>query len=262
MEVHAHTHTPRKKWTHYFWEFFMLFMAVTLGFFVENKREHYIEHQRAKVYAKSMISNLEQDTAELRQVVFRGAIAANYLDSLLTLLYKNEIAEIPTGKLYWYGLWGGYLRGFEPNDATYQQMKNSGSLRYFNNPKLEQLIGEYDQVLRSMKTMNEIDRPVYLETRKARARLFDFRYNNDANQVVQSSIYTANRPEAIDSFIQINRPLLSTDRILFNEYAELCRSRNLKQQLKNTRQALELAAAIIDQLRTEFHLSEKNPSEK
>ena len=21
MEVHAHAHTPRKKWTHYFWEF-------------------------------------------------------------------------------------------------------------------------------------------------------------------------------------------------------------------------------------------------
>ena len=35
MEVHSHTHTPRKKWTHYFWEFFMLFLAVTLGFFVE-----------------------------------------------------------------------------------------------------------------------------------------------------------------------------------------------------------------------------------
>ena len=28
MEVHAHTHTPRKKWTHYFWEFLMLFLAV------------------------------------------------------------------------------------------------------------------------------------------------------------------------------------------------------------------------------------------
>jgi len=23
MEVHAHTHTARKKWTHYFWEFLM-----------------------------------------------------------------------------------------------------------------------------------------------------------------------------------------------------------------------------------------------
>ena len=28
MEVPAHTHTARKKWTHYFWEFLMLFLAV------------------------------------------------------------------------------------------------------------------------------------------------------------------------------------------------------------------------------------------
>ena len=30
MEVHAHT--PRKKWTHYFWEFLMLFLAVCYWF--------------------------------------------------------------------------------------------------------------------------------------------------------------------------------------------------------------------------------------
>lgn len=28
MEVHAHSHTERKKWTHYLWEFLMLFLAV------------------------------------------------------------------------------------------------------------------------------------------------------------------------------------------------------------------------------------------
>jgi hypothetical protein len=38
MEVHQHSHTPRKKWHHYFWEFLMLFLAVTLGFLVENQR--------------------------------------------------------------------------------------------------------------------------------------------------------------------------------------------------------------------------------
>lgn len=51
MEVH--THTERKRWTHYLWEFLMLFLAVTLGFFVENQREHYVEHQRAQVYMQS-----------------------------------------------------------------------------------------------------------------------------------------------------------------------------------------------------------------
>ena len=52
MEVHAHSHTERKKWTHYFWEFFMLFLAVTLGFFVENQREHYIENEKSKGICK------------------------------------------------------------------------------------------------------------------------------------------------------------------------------------------------------------------
>ncbi len=28
MEVHHHSHTARKKWTHYFWEFLMLFLAM------------------------------------------------------------------------------------------------------------------------------------------------------------------------------------------------------------------------------------------
>ena len=33
MEVHAHSHTERKKWTHYLWEFLMLFPCCVLWFF-------------------------------------------------------------------------------------------------------------------------------------------------------------------------------------------------------------------------------------
>jgi hypothetical protein len=254
MEVHAHSHTPRKKWTHYFWEFFMLFLAVTLGFMVENRREHYIEHKRAKVYARSMANDLERDTFELRQIVYRGEFAADCLDSFLNLVASNEFSQIPAGKLYWYGLWGGYLRGFEPNDATFQQMKSSGSLRYFTNHELERQIGEYDQVLRSIRTLNEIDRPICLETKKARSRIFIFRYNNDANKIAQSAVYGGYNPARIDSFISINPPLLTHDTILFNEYAELCRSRNLRQQWRNTLEALEKATYIIQLLKKEYHL--------
>ena len=60
MEVHAHTHTARKKWTHYFWEFLMLFLAVFCGFLAEYKLEHVIEHQREKVYIKSMVEDLKK----------------------------------------------------------------------------------------------------------------------------------------------------------------------------------------------------------
>jgi hypothetical protein len=46
MEVHHHPHLPhgeKKKFKEYFLEFLMIFLAVTLGFFAENVREHFDE---------------------------------------------------------------------------------------------------------------------------------------------------------------------------------------------------------------------------
>ena len=62
MEVHAHAHTPRKKWSHYFWEFLMLFLAVFCGFLAENQREHMIEHQREKQFARQVLADLRTDS--------------------------------------------------------------------------------------------------------------------------------------------------------------------------------------------------------
>ena len=69
MEVHAHTHTPRKKWTHYLWEFLMLFLAVFCGFLAENMRERIVERHREKDYIISMIEDLQTDTANLSLVI-------------------------------------------------------------------------------------------------------------------------------------------------------------------------------------------------
>jgi hypothetical protein len=73
MEIHAHSHTERKRWTHYFWEFFMLFLAVTLGFFVENQREHFVEHKKEKEYMRSVMEGLRLDTAKCQSVTFKIA---------------------------------------------------------------------------------------------------------------------------------------------------------------------------------------------
>src|SRR5687768_7102525 len=90
MEVHAHTHTARKKWTHYFWEFFMLFLAVLLGFFVENQREHYIEHKREVEYIHSMIEDLKEDTASFNKLIKINLITNEKIDTLIALLKGKE----------------------------------------------------------------------------------------------------------------------------------------------------------------------------
>ena len=82
MEVHAHSHTARKKWTHYFWEFLMLFLAVFCGFLAEYQLEHKIEKDREKVYIKSMIEDAKTDTANIHTAITLNMKRLYRLDSL------------------------------------------------------------------------------------------------------------------------------------------------------------------------------------
>src|SRR5215471_2654460 len=67
MEVHKHPHhvMHRKKWGEYLLEFFMLFLAVFLGFLAENQREHYVEREREKQFINSLVRDVEMDTAQI-----------------------------------------------------------------------------------------------------------------------------------------------------------------------------------------------------
>src|SRR6476661_4911750 len=69
MEVHAHSHTERKKWHHYLWEFLMLFLAVFCGFLAENVREHMVEQQRSKELAGNLYKDLYAVSRDVQQKI-------------------------------------------------------------------------------------------------------------------------------------------------------------------------------------------------
>ena len=81
MEVHAHTHTARKRWTHYFWEFIMLFLAVFCGFLAEYQLEHKIEKERARKYMYDMVENLKYDTIRYNRNLVNNETIGMQLDS-------------------------------------------------------------------------------------------------------------------------------------------------------------------------------------
>ena len=142
MEVHAHTHTARKKWTHYFWEFIMLFLAVFCGFLAENIREHKIERHRAKQFAVSLLNDIKADTTALRIAIDFGDKKIQSVDSLVALLGLSNEKWNDT-LVYTYEGIAGRVRSFEHNSGTYEQMKASGSLRYFKQ-ELTDLLNQYD----------------------------------------------------------------------------------------------------------------------
>ena len=61
----------------------MLFLAFTLGFFVENQREHFIEHQREIAYIRSLAGDLKKDTASINQTAIMRNTIRGMVDSLL-----------------------------------------------------------------------------------------------------------------------------------------------------------------------------------
>ncbi len=162
--------------------------------------------------------------------------------------------QIPSGKLYWYGLFGGAPTVFIPNDATFQQMKSAGTLRYFKN-NLMQKVAKYDQLIRRMKIHDGQDERIYTEVRKIRSQIFYVQFNEVANDIFQSNRLMPDQ-RRIDSFMQTNLPLLSNEKTIFNQYLELVRSRFMHSKVRDADTLLVHATELIHDLRKEYHLNE------
>lgn len=144
MEVHAHTHTERKKWTHYLFEFLMLFLAISAGFLVENLREQYVENKREKVFIKSFIEDLKEDTAKITSNMQLRNTKILMMDSLIKLLNSPDPNHDGQSVYYW-GRRVTRSTLFQSNDRTIKQLKNSGGLRLIRNQTASNTIMTYDQ---------------------------------------------------------------------------------------------------------------------
>jgi hypothetical protein len=107
----------------------------------ENIREHSIEHKRAKQFAASLINDLREDTAGLISVIGFGENKMRAVDSLVFFLTMPP-AQWRDAEIYRYEGIAGRVRTFAPNTGTYDQMKSSGSLRYFKQG-LTDLLNQY-----------------------------------------------------------------------------------------------------------------------
>jgi len=133
MEVHHHSHSERRKWTHYFWEFFMLFFAVTLGFLVENQREHYVEHRREKQYMQSMVEDLMKDIQLLENESATTIQQFNGLDTIVQIINRGKFEEEQIRKMYILQKRFLYPLTLELISRTEVQLKNAGAMRLIRN---------------------------------------------------------------------------------------------------------------------------------
>jgi hypothetical protein len=121
----------------------MLFLAVFCGFMAENMREHIIEHKRTKLYAKQFYEELVLDTTKLSQGIFISSAIYARCDSILAILKKGLANEANWKELYYQAAAFDVYNVITFHDASFEQIKNSGSLRFFTNDSIVFAIQEY-----------------------------------------------------------------------------------------------------------------------
>ena len=149
MEVHKHPHhvTHKKKWGEYLLEFLMLFLAVFLGFVAENIREHYSNRESEKQSIGSLVKGLASDTVQLQHVIKDNMRVIRHLDSLVQMrtadlsIKENKIAFLKHATIGFSEDWY-----FRTNDAAFQQLKSSGTLRLIRKENIVDSIFNYESL--------------------------------------------------------------------------------------------------------------------
>lgn len=170
MEEQPAFQNPRKPtpWGNYLKEFLMLFLAISLGFFVENLREDVAERQQEKEYIQSYLEDLKTDSANLTQVIESFEKGNRRKDTIISMFQKLKAGYNDT-------VWRNFLvvrkfPDFIYTDRTMQQLKNAGGMRLITNRDAANGIISYDSEVKLLNvdvdylsiTMHDLDK-VWME---------------------------------------------------------------------------------------------------
>ncbi|MEP6676990.1 MAG: hypothetical protein ABJA78_17640 [Ferruginibacter sp.] len=257
MEVHKHPHhvTHKKKWGEYLLEFIMLFLAVFLGFIAENIREHVVEQNRAKEFSGSLVRDLQNDTIAINNQIRSGRLYIDVSDSLLKLS-KTQLEGRNAAQFSFYTRFSYWTAAISWNRSTFEQIKNSGSLRYFRNDSLLKKLLEYDAMINDINDEADNNKMRGNMLLTSTNSIIDPQLHHDLSQHFLPSLDTMST-KTRESFFSYKTGSLENKREKIMEMLNMVmvQQRNFRNQVNNKwSQAELLAVELITDLKKEYHL--------
>lgn len=174
MEVHHHPHIEKKRFKEYLLEFFMLFLAVFLGFVAENIREHLADKKRGREYVISFIEDLKKDTAQYGKLLDEYSFmdsATNQITACYDTITHHPTSTECLGKITPYLM---SFTDFVYTDRTIQQLKTAGGLRLIEDKSAADSIISYDALVRAELIHQDVLENLQAKTTDAIKGIMDF----------------------------------------------------------------------------------------
>jgi len=243
MEVHHHPDVEKKGFKEYILEGLMIFLAVMMGFIAENIRESISEHKRAAEFARSYYEDIKKDTSQLYGLIKSSKHKIRACDSTVAALHLPDNLQRDTIK-YREGQITSNVFPFHPSSGSYEQIKSSGSLRFFKQ-KMVNLMNDYDLQAKQAISRDDIDMkfivdqyiPFIMRLNNVEVG-YDFRFSAKTTH----EMYVADRS-------------LSTKRIWINYIvvAKLLRMRSMQEYTR----LLDVSGKVLVELKSEYSLEDE-----
>jgi hypothetical protein len=177
MEAHRHPNTFGTGWKHHTREFLMLFAAVTLGFFAENLREHYVDRIRERDYLAKIAQDLRTDISAMEKFTELEQARLGAGQRLLELYNSGEFRQA-TAEFYLQCRVFMLHSSFVHTNSGFIQMLHSGRMRLIRSQKINDSIQSYESAVeryRDTQTLNDMQME---DLRRCAADVFDTRVVN------------------------------------------------------------------------------------
>ncbi len=261
MEVHHHAHIHSKsKWKEYFFQFFMLFLAVFCGFLAEYQLEHKIESDRSKELARSLYYELRNDSINVHQRCQSRIKQENALKYLMKYFADSSLTDVSKAFQinFSYGIMFRSPSIFEPRTVVLDQLKNSGSLRYFKNDELQRLIGDISVAIHNIIDRQDLEAKLRLDLiNPIQVRHYDFGFNSILTHDGELSIFDEmlkyEKSNEVIPF-QFQAPEKLDRQAVVNEVGHFCYNALNSTRTNHFKKYSEANARLMQVLREEFHL--------
>jgi hypothetical protein len=195
MEVHHHPIPPKagekKRFKEYLLEFFMLFLAVFLGFLAENIRERQLENHREREFVKSLTEDLNDDVHNLDSMIAFEQTGLKQLDTLINLLDDPALAKQNGDEIYYVARQGPREYPFPVDSRTLDQLKGSGGFLLIRNAEASKRIITYYNQYSQIKLLENNYSLEFDDYKRVAAKIFEpvilRRQENDAGYIIRSN---------------------------------------------------------------------------
>jgi hypothetical protein len=221
----------------------MLFLAVTLGFFAENFREHQIEKSRERRFIRIVHEDLRNDITALGRLIQDYQARIRREDSLKNLLAGGNFTA--TNDLYFLARVTSIRNFFHHSRNGFQQLKNAGGLRMIGDIELVQKIQSYENEVDEIEELQRLTEDLLMSYREVMPELFQGRVFKDmlidpsTNQVDSRFARPTGHPGLMTKNpATINHLLIKAIYVNNNSYALMNRYKDILEKAESLKQQL------------------------